>query len=179
MRPFVCFLLACCWCAITLPAAAQCGPGGCNVGGGMMGGWYSTPTASSYEYSAPVVRTSIGSSISSTGSAGYSVGSDGSVLAPNGDRVKSLGGVEIVAKQWAATARQSTDTKANSAGGCDCAPTLAIMKAQLDRIESKLDRVTPYGDNEKQSQAIPKADAAVARLESIQARQHRESLALR
>lgn len=181
--PFVyCLLAACSLSLMPLAAGQSCGPYGCSSGGSM--GWYSMPSYSSpsYEYSSPVIRTSTAYETSSPGSSSYSVGDDGSVLAPNGDKVKSLGGVEIVAKSYAMSrSGESAPSKSASSGQCqcDCGPTLAIMKAQMDRIESKLEQ--RYGDSDvfdqKQSRS-PKAESALARLDAIHQRQQTQ-LAMR
>lgn len=167
MRPFVFCLLVACLCWPTFAGAQSCGPGGC----GTSMGWYSQPTYS-YSYPAAVTSPTYGTY---SGSSSYSVADDGSIIAPDGGRVTRVGGVEVVAKSYAMSLSKGSEPSKSASSQqcqCDCGPTLAIMKAQLDRIEDKLAYREPQS-------AKPTADAAVARLEQIRSRQVNESLAVR
>ena len=182
MRPFL--LTAC----LLLPSFcyAQCGPGGCSTAGGLMGGWYSAPT---YQYSQPVqysqrsvtyTSPSYTTSSASSSNSGYTVSDNGSIIAPDGGTVTKLGGVEIVAKSYATSlSNQQARSESGSSGQCQCGPDLAIMNATLMAMSKKLDSIEDkLAYREKQS-AKPTADAALARLEQLRARQVNESLALK
>lgn len=97
---------------------------------------------------------------------------DGRVVAPNGDVVSSVGGVEVVSKDWAMgriqAAEEAAMTYATIPSGCDCkdySAELAEIKTTLNRIEQRL----PYGDENKQSKADREFERQLARQQEAQA----------
>lgn len=146
MRPFAFLLAVGSLLTLSLPAQAQwssryqtCPGGNCgsvtrSYSGPLVDRTVTRTVTPSYATSAP--STASYASSAST----YSVGDEGQVLASNGDVVKSVGGVEVVAKDWAmnriATAEDAAMSFA-SIPSCECPD----YSAQFKEISERLDRI--------------------------------------
>lgn len=179
MRPFAIALLACCTCAFgSAEGQMVCGPNGCYSVGASRSGFFgrsvyrtravtTSPmltTSSGYVASSTPVLSSV---VSTSPTTTYGVADDGRVVAANGDTVKSIGGVEVVSRDWAlariAKAEDAAMSYASIPEGCNCKD----YSEQLDRIEANQAEILKRLPYREQQQS--KADREFAELVAQQA----------